>query len=92
MGERYKKAIKDLLDAIGSEEHLKKIYTMTAYYADQESFGERGGGYRMKPRSEMIKEIVKALEPAGYGDVHSIYWFMVGFGLIAEEEPEEEHP
>lgn len=43
----------------------------------------------MKPRSEMIKEIVKALEPAGYDDVHSVYWLMVGLGLIAEEEPHE---
>lgn len=39
----------------------------------------------MKPRSEMIEAITEALKDAGYSDVFSVYWFMVGFGLIAEE-------
>lgn len=44
----------------------------------------------MKSRTEMLEQITKALENAGYEDVHSIYWFMIGFGLIEEEQNERQ--
>ena len=44
----------------------------------------------MKSRTEMLEQITKALEDAGYEDVHSIYWLMIGFGLIEEEQNERQ--
>ena len=37
MEERYKTAIRDLLGAISNDEYLKKIYTLTVYYANRET-------------------------------------------------------
>ena len=37
MEERYKTAIRDLLGVINNDEYLKKIYTLTVYYANRET-------------------------------------------------------
>lgn len=37
MTERYKKKIQSLLQHIEHEDSLRKIYTLTDYYADQEA-------------------------------------------------------
>lgn len=39
-------------------------------------------------RSDMLKEIERALKDAAYADVRSIYMLLVGAGLIEEEEDE----
>ena len=43
MEEQYKTAIRDLLGAINNDEYLKKIYTITLYYANQETLENIGG-------------------------------------------------
>jgi translation elongation factor EF-Ts len=40
-------------------------------------------------RSDMLKEIERALKDAAYADVRKIYMFLVGAGLIKEEEEYE---
>lgn len=37
-------------------------------------------------RSDMLKEIERALKDAAYADVRSIYMLLVGAGLIEEKE------
>lgn len=39
-------------------------------------------------RSDMLKEIERALKDAAYADVRNIYMLLVGAGLIEEEEDE----
>ena len=43
MEEQYKTAIRDLLGTISNDEYLKKIYTITLYYANQETLENIGG-------------------------------------------------
>lgn len=40
-------------------------------------------------RSDMLKEIERALKDAAYADVRNIYMLLVGAGLIKEEEEYE---
>ena len=44
----------------------------------------------MKSRTEMLEQITKALENAGYEDAEYIYLIMFYMGLIKEEQNERQ--
>ena len=44
----------------------------------------------MQSRTEMLEQITKALENAGYRNVRNIYMLMIGRGLIKEEQNERQ--